>query len=164
MSEIVLFISVVVGYAYWVDGVSNTWSDTAIILSTQGLLMIHLLWQSFVFKKVYFSGLMIALVLFWVAYISPYQYSDSEVFHTNWIFLLAPFMFFPVQYWVARKKPHTLTMIHWFFVGIGVFIVSSVWMSQHFSNPYIISLWWSLWIGSLLMLGMRKNIATLRSL
>jgi hypothetical protein len=164
MSEIVLFLSVIVWYLSWFDDVSARWSDTAIILSTQGLLMVHLLWQSFAFKKVYFSGLMLALVLFWVAYISPDQYSDTDVFHTRWIYLFAPFMFFPVQYWVAHKKHNILTMINWFFVGIGVFVVSSVWMSQHFSNPYIISLWWSLWIGSLLTLGMQKNIAILRSL
>jgi|GEM_PF-1939608 len=82
----------------------------------------------------------------------------------KWLYFFAPFCLYISQYYFAKKQPGIFAKIQWFIVGIGTFIVSSFWVSSHFDNPYMLTIWWSLWIGTLLTTGMKMNISILRSL
>jgi len=161
-SEIILLGSASIWYGYFFF--DNSWSDTQIVFFTQALLMLHLYWQSVTFKKIFFSWLIGCLTLFWITYALPDFYSESDTFSTHWLYFFAPFAFIPFQYWITLKYPHILTKISWFVVGIGIFFVTSAWISAHFENPYALTFWWSLWILALLTLGIQKNIAIVRSM
>jgi hypothetical protein len=82
----------------------------------------------------------------------------------KWLYLLAPFCLFASQYYFAKKQPGIFAQLQWLIVGIGTFLVTSYWVGGHFSNQYMLTIWWSLWIGALLTVGMNRQIGILRSL
>lgn len=82
----------------------------------------------------------------------------------QWLYLIVPFCLFVSQYYFSQTQPGIFAKIQWFIVGIGTFVVSSIWVSDHFANQYILTIWWSLWIGGLLTIGINREISILRSL
>jgi hypothetical protein len=82
----------------------------------------------------------------------------------KWLYLMAPFCLFVSEYYLAKKQPGIFAKLQWLIVGIGTFMVTSYWVDVHFSNQYMLTIWWSLWIGALLTIGMNRQISILRSL
>lgn len=159
-SEIILLISTLIWYSFVLADVA--WSDTTTILVTEGVLLLLLIWQIYAQRRVYQSGILLAVVVFWIAYVTPDWYDNYEVF-SGWLYLILPFLFAPVAYFAYRSEKHVMNIVQACVIGIGIFIVTSIWISHHFTNPYMITIWWSLWIAWLLVFGIQKKVPTFRS-
>ncbi len=158
-AEIVLFISTCIWYGFFmISGIFSDWSwgEKEIIIISEILLIFHIILLAHAWKKVYFSGLMFLTILFLTVFVDG---MDTD----EWLYLIAPFCLFVSQYYFSQKQPGTFAKTQWFIVGIGTFIVSSFWVNGHFANEYILTIWWSLWIGGLLTLGINREISILRS-
>ncbi len=157
--EIVLFASSFMWYGFLIGTLMTEyhWGNGNIILLTEALLIVFTILLSHSFKKVYFSGLMLSTAIFFVSY-------GSIMDIDKWLYFMVPFVLFSSQYYFAKKQHGIFALIQWFIIGIGIFVVSSIWVNNHFTNEYMMTIWWSLWIGSLLTIGMRQKIALLRSL
>lgn len=154
-AEIVLFISTCIWYTALLF--EANWSSKDFIIVSEILIMLHTILLAHAFKKVYFSGLMVVSIMFLTVFIET---MDGD----KWLYFVAPFCLFVSQYYFAKKQPGIFAKMQWLIVGIGTFIVSSFWVDGHFANQYMLTIWWSLWIGGLLTIGINRQISILRSL
>ncbi len=90
---------------------------------------------------------------------------ERELFYDTekWVHFITPFCLFVSQYYFTQKQPGIFAKIQWIIIGIGTFVVSSIWVDGHFANQYMLTIWWSLWIGGLLTIGINRKISILRS-
>jgi hypothetical protein len=154
-AEIILFFSSCIWYGFLIS--NDEWGQKDITIISEILIIIHTILLSHTFKKVYFSGLMFLTILFLTDFIET---MDSD----KWLYFIVPFCLFVSQYYFAKKQPGIFAKTQWLIVGTGTFIVTSYWVDAHFSNQYMLTIWWSLWIGGLLAIGMNRQISLLRSL
>lgn len=153
-AEWVLFISSCIWYVAFI--LEADWSMKNIIIISEIFLIVHTILLSHVFKKVFFSWLMLLTALF---LINTIDMMDTQ----KWIYFFAPFCLFVSQHYFAQRQPSIFAKIQWLIIAIGTFVVSSSWISGHFANEYILTIWWSIWIGWLLTIGIHRQISILRS-
>ena len=123
LPDLILLLSSAFWFGYLIRSldVLPGWSQLDLIIVSELILLIHIVYMGWVKSPVYFGGLIVATTGFFINFSTV---MDTSIVLYFWL----PFVLFVGHYLLSMHRSDILAKIMGTVIGVGVFIVSSQWV------------------------------------